>query len=1323
MMKRNLLFLSLFLLSVVVGYSQTTIVYQDFENSGDTWNYTPYPTPYNVSGDTWDTVSSLHNGVITPENGSYFWGMRDLNNPNGGGDFRHRLTFDAIDISSYSNVEIVFYYYTDGYDGSDSIFYNVQYNNGTNWPVSDDIELNKNTDTWTQVTVSVPNGTTYVRLQLSAHQNGGSDYAGFDNVILQQGGGSGSSAVNIFYEPFESDLGAMTAYSVISPTEAWEWANYGNPPGCSKMSGYNGTPVANEDWLITPAIDLTGYTNQTLHFDQAWNYADSSGLFVMISTDYDGTSDPSTQGTWTDITNLFTFPSAGWSFSDAGTVDISAYASATTYIAFKYTSTNTEAATWEVDNVTVAGDPPPVYIVGSFQGWSPGDPDYLMTMNANGIYTLTKTLPAADNEYKVVEGPTWSDPNYPSTNQHIIMAVSGDTSWRVNANANLVMHTYPVLTGNFFSSMGGNDWDPTQVTGQMFDTDGDDVYTVTLLVPSGSWECKVALNQNWDQSTGSNTPFTANGVDSTTFTYDFTTNTTSVSSPPPPSATVTFVVVDTAGQNYDGFNLKGSWGPDGNYDPAWNGGAEHSAFYDDGTHGDTLAGDHIWTCQQQLIPDNGANTWEWGINDTEHNWIAGNWQFTVPDTNAQTQSFEIPSTPALIINEIMYNSPGADEEWIELYNNTGNTINLENWKVLDNNASHTPIVFPAGLSVDPNDYFTVEIATAGNFPFTPDYDGSGNFSLGNGGDAVRLYNADGYLIDIVNYDDSSPWPTAPDGDGPSLSLIDPNLDNSLAASWDASTQDGGTPGAINFPPIPFITVLTPNGGESIAQGSDYDITWDYGTWNGNVEIDLKKGNNSPQLLVYNIPVSDTTWTWHVMDNQELGDDYKIIISAIDTTLSDESDTTFSIVQPYTIPDLVFTEIMYNPPETGNDSLEFLEIYNNGTDTVNMAGFSMTQGVNYTFPSITVYPGDFLVIAKDSTAMVNTFAVNAYQWTSGSLSNSGEDIELSDNYGNQVDYVNYDDQTPWDTLPDGHGPSLTLCNPNLDNSLPENWTHSVHFVTVNADGDSIWATPGMACQVPIMANFSADTTIVLVGNSVQFTDQSSGNITSWNWSFEGGNPATFNGQNPPPIVYNTSGHWDVTLVVSNGTNTDSITREKFIWSGTAPVITDFAGNPTTVLVGSYSNFTSTTTGDSLTFSWTFEGGTPESSSDENPQEIYYIIHADSLYDVSLSISNVFGTDTLIKHDYIHTIPEGIEGNILNKITIFPNPAFNVLYITNPNSNNLNINIINMAGETMLNKKSKSLKTKLNISSLQKGIYLIRILNIDNHQLEIKKLVIK
>ena len=156
-------------------------------------------------------------------------------------------------------------------------------------------------------------------------------------------------------ETFDSDLGSWTGYSV-SGDQVWEWADYGNPPGCAKMTGHEGENYPNEDWLISPSLDLHNYTEIYFSFDHARNYSTNDGLSVLVSTDYDGTSDPSTSGTWNDVTDMFTFPEEGtWSFSPAGEGDVSAYNGAATYFAFRYISTADDCSTWEVDNPLVYG--------------------------------------------------------------------------------------------------------------------------------------------------------------------------------------------------------------------------------------------------------------------------------------------------------------------------------------------------------------------------------------------------------------------------------------------------------------------------------------------------------------------------------------------------------------------------------------------------------------------------------------------------------------------------------------------------------------------------------------------------------------------------------------------------------------------------------------------------------------------------------------------------------------------------------------------------------------------------------------------------------
>lgn len=160
-------------------------------------------------------------------------------------------------------------------------------------------------------------------------------------------------------------------------------------------------------------------------------------------------------------------------------------------------------------------------------------------------------------------------------------------------------------------------------------------------------------------------------------------------------------------------------------------------------------------------------------------------------------------------------------------------------------------------------------------------------------------------------------------------------------------------------------------------------------------------------------------------------------------------------------DLVITEIMYNPPESGSDSTEFIEIQNIGMMPINMAGYSFTQGVVYTFPSVTVPAGGYIVVCVDSVAMQTVFGVTAWQWTSGGLSNSGEDIILVDASSNPMDTVDFDDSAPWPTSPDGSGPSLVLCDPTSDNNMGSNWTASGSNTGTTVNGFMLMASPGAA----------------------------------------------------------------------------------------------------------------------------------------------------------------------------------------------------------------------------------------------------------------------
>jgi hypothetical protein len=136
--------------------------------------------------------------------------------------------------------------------------------------------------------------------------------------------------------------------------------------------------------------------------------------------------------------------------------------------------------------------------------------------------------------------------------------------------------------------------------------------------------------------------------------------------------------------------------------------------------------------------------------------------------------------------------------------------------------------------------------------------------------------------------------------------------------------------------------------------------------------------------------------------------------------------------------LALTEIMYNPPALGTNlgnSLEFLELKNVGTNTLDLGGVSFTAGITFGFTNGTLLgPGQFIVLARDANAFATKYpGVTVNGVYSGQLDNAGEMVTLSypTNGTNAVVFsVTYDDVAPWPVTPDGQGFSLVPKQPGL-----------------------------------------------------------------------------------------------------------------------------------------------------------------------------------------------------------------------------------------------------------------------------------------------------
>jgi hypothetical protein len=158
----------------------------------------------------------------------------------------------------------------------------------------------------------------------------------------------------------------------------------------------------------------------------------------------------------------------------------------------------------------------------------------------------------------------------------------------------------------------------------------------------------------------------------------------------------------------------------------------------------------------------------------------------------------------LIVTEIMYNSSeSTDVEWIELYNASGGTLDLTGWWLVDDNATHTRV--PLSGTMAPGAVMVMagtQALFAAKYPavtnvFPACFQTYGvEWSLGNSGDQINVYDAADVLVTSVLFDDAAPWPLEPDGAGPSLLLLhDDCLDWSDGACWIAGEIDG-TPGVL-----------------------------------------------------------------------------------------------------------------------------------------------------------------------------------------------------------------------------------------------------------------------------------------------------------------------------------------------------------------------------------------------------------------------------------------------------------------------------------------------------------------------------------------------
>ncbi|MCX8156916.1 MAG: lamin tail domain-containing protein, partial [Verrucomicrobiae bacterium] len=463
-----------------------------------------------------------------------------------------------------------------------------------------------------------------------------------------------------------------------------------------------------------------------------------------------------------------------------------------------------------------------------------------------------------------------------------------------------------------------------------------------------------------------------------------------------------------------------------------------------------------------------------------------------------------------VISEIHYHPPtradGRNAEFIEIFNSNPWPEDLSGY-YLSGAINYT---FPSNTLVPALGFVVVAAAPA---DLQSIYGLSGVLgpwglgqSLPNDNGLLRLHHRQGAILLEVEYEDSDPWPVAPDGGGHSLVLRRPSYGASDPRAWGPSQSPGGSPGAPEPAPPPLGGLAWVRVNEILANAPtgavDFVELFNYGTQAvdlaGCFLTDNPETNKyifppgsliPPQgFLVVNQPAlgfglkagGDTLW-FKAPDGSRVLEAVRFGPQEQGVTWGRHPDgaalfnrlhtpTPGAPNAPAKISEVVLNEIMFNPISRNNEE-EFVELHNRSSQPMDISGWQLRGGISYVLPPNTsIPPGGFLTIARNASRLralhPNLPPSSILGDFSGQLSNQGERLQLArpspslswesgtlvtNTLMVGVDEVSYRDGGRWGRWADGGGSSLELVDARADKRLAPAWADS------DESSRSGWAT--------------------------------------------------------------------------------------------------------------------------------------------------------------------------------------------------------------------------------------------------------------------------
>jgi hypothetical protein len=439
---------------------------------------------------------------------------------------------------------------------------------------------------------------------------------------------------------------------------------------------------------------------------------------------------------------------------------------------------------------------------------------------------------------------------------------------------------------------------------------------------------------------------------------------------------------------------------------------------------------------------------------------------------------------AVVINEIMYNPAIPDAAFIELFNTSATTsFDLSGWRI--NGLDYT---FPSGSVISNRQHLVL----AGNVPAYFAAYGT-NFAvpfahfpgnLQNDGETLTLLRpgaAPGQeiVVDKVRYESAPPWPISPNGQGPSLQLIDAGQDNSRVANWSEGadwrfvsiTRNSGsanltrmswlfetTGGDVYLDDIELVAGTTPGAGPNLIANGGFE-TGELAPWGktgigSNTTVTTEyahSGNASAHLIVVPGGLSLTNFyqdfpalvtnTLHTLSfwvrsgttgsnlTVRLSSTFTVTVPARPAPFSPgAANTSAALIPPF--PDAWLNEVqaenLAGITDSQGEREPWIELHNAGATPVSLAGYFLANNYSnltqWAFPpGATLQPGEFKVVIADGEPGEST----ADEWhTSFRLSPGVGSVALAWSPGGAVqvlDYLNYTNLLPgrsYGDFPDG-----------------------------------------------------------------------------------------------------------------------------------------------------------------------------------------------------------------------------------------------------------------------------------------------------------------